>query len=53
MNYLKRVLTAKGTERRRNENIREELVIHPVEAYLEDSKLIWFRHLVRMGDKKR
>lgn len=53
MKYLRRVLGVRRIERKRNEDIRNELKVEPAKKILEDKKLKWFGHMVRMDESRQ
>lgn len=50
MKYLRRVKGITKRDRIRNEAIREELKIEPIEDYIERRQLGWWGHLIRMEE---
>ena len=52
MKYLRRVKGITRRDRIRNEAVREELKIEPILETIENNKLKWFGHLIRMPDNR-
>lgn len=53
MKYLRRVIGARRIDKKRNEDIRKQLHVKSAKLYLEEKKLRWFGHLVRMEENRQ